>query len=62
MSSQMGSLLVNLPTVGVVAQVHGGVPGCPVGVHAQGAPALLTLPATTSLQHSISAWTPPITW
>ena len=43
-------LLVDLAAVGVVAQVHGRLPGGPAGVYAQRTPTLLTLAPTRSLQ------------
>ena len=42
--------LVDLATVGVVAEVHGGFPGGSVGVHTQRTPALLALPSASGLQ------------
>ena len=43
---QVRGFLVDLAAVGVVAQVHGGLARRPRRVHAERAPALLTLPPT----------------
>ena len=42
--------LVNLATVGVMTEVHGGLPHTSVGVHTQRTPTFLTLPPTDSLE------------